>query len=439
MSKLCLRGLGSAPSHVGAGARSRAGAVLLAALVGIVPSACLLGACKPRRPSGEKAQLITEKGAWGRAVVARLQQLEPRRQLRFDEAAFEIAFEDGETKGAIALTNHWAEATAASSSVDEVADRIHRSLGTNASNGLLPILRERVTIEVDAHLRAEHDPKLGSSDRVPYRPIADVLAIGLVEDRANTVEWLSNKGLEEKKLTFDVSLASATRALLARPAPAMKTLAPGAFRFDGDEYGATRFFLGAMEKGLSVRGDAVAFFVSRETVLVTGSDDVEGQKALLQEVSEEVKKPRAWTPRLLRRRGTTWVRFEGTPIATEVQRRGVLADYDRQTKLLRSYARDEDPFTAEAIAVQNKKNGNVFTMATLTETVDTLLPEVELVSLALWEKGKARHIGVVRFDVLEKTMGPRMTKTPHWPVRYRIAKFPTSAEVKAMQPQAELP
>ncbi|MDB4961968.1 MAG: hypothetical protein JWP01_1967 [Myxococcales bacterium] len=386
----------------------------------------------------------SDRVAWGRELLAALERLEPAATLGFDDRAFEITYEDSESRGVVPLGNYFEEARRDKSSVEDVAARIHRSRSATAASGVLPSLRERVVIEVDANLRARRDPKIHSSDSpadtVPYQPVGDELALGLVEDRAETITWITTKALVPYGGSFDPLLASATRQLLARKAPAMTTIRPGSYRFDGDEYGATHVVLGRLDRGLEVQGDPIALFSSRETVFVTGSKDVEGVEAILAAAEVEAAKPRAWIPRLLRATANGWEPVTGLPAFLEVQRTAQVADYERQTELLRELAQDggtsdEDAFTAKVVGMENKALGRIITMATLTQTVDTLLPQVDLVDLALWENEAARHIGLVTFSSLQATLGTRMVKTSLWPPRYRISSFPTAAEIKKLGPK----
>jgi hypothetical protein len=396
--------------------------------------------CKPRHgtttssTSTTTVTPATDKRTWGLAVAASFQRRAPHRSATFDETAFELAYVDQDMRGFAGLQSFWDDKISA----EETAELIHRGL-VNSPSSTLPCLRERAKIDVDIDLRRQVDPALRGGNTIPNRLVSDTISLALMSDRTDSAYWVSDQRLREQGTTFEESLARATRTLLQRRPPTMTTLQAGAYRFDGDLYASTQFVFAALESKVDVAGDPVAIFVSNVTVLVTGSEDVDGQRRLLQDVAKEVDKPHAWTPRFLRRTQAGWVVFAGTPIADEVRRRGVLADYTRQTALFRRFARDTDPFAAEALAVQSPKTSQVYTLATLTETVDTLLPEVDLVNLALWENGKARHLGQVRFDVLQRTLGSRMKREAYWPPRYRVTTFPSAAERKAMEPSLSLP
>ncbi len=383
-----------------------------------------------------------DKDAWGRQLATALHELDAKAAIRFDSAAFELTFESGEEKGVIGLTNYWDEARQSKQTVDEVAARIHGSYAAASSNRVLPSLRERAVIEVDANLRARLDPKIGgghATDSVPYQPVGDDLALGLVEDRAESMSWLTTKSLADRSATFDATLERATRDLLARPPPKMTTIRPGTFRFDGDEYGSTHVLLGRLDRGVAVRGAAIAVFTSRETVFVTGSDDSDGLAAVVAATQTEGTKPRAWVPRVLRAAQAGWEPAPELPGLVDLARVGWVADYERQTDVLRKLANDagsaaEDAFAAKASAIRDKQTGRVVTYATLTQTVDTLLPEVDVVDLALWEHDSAKHIGLVKLASLRAVLGDHFTKTALWPPRYLVTSFPSARELAKLRP-----
>jgi hypothetical protein len=268
------------------------------------------------------------------------------------------------------------------------------------------------------------------------------------------MQRLNQADLTALHVTFDQMVKQATDALLRRPPPSRSELQKGTYRFDGDDYAATQFLLGALWKDASIRGDPVAVFIATHTVLLTGSEDTDGIRRLLSVAEKEQKEPRAWTPRVLHLNKDAWESFQvGKNAAIRdvlegLALRGFRADYDLQTEALdrwvsslscASVARDEDAFPAKALLAKSKASGLISTLTTLTQGVDSTLPEVDWVGLVQVEHGTPKVLGMVPMTALKQTLGTKMTKTRFWPTRYRVSNFPTTAQLSALNPSRELP
>ena len=118
----------------------------------------------------------------------------------------------------------------------------------------------------------------------------------------------------------------------------------------------------------------------------------------------------------------------GHPAAALVERLRAIESaqlYDAQQKLLQSI-HGEDLFVAGFQAME--RNGEILTLTTWAEGVDTLIPRCRAIAIVT----AAQQRMLVDWSHVEQVVGHRMEATRYYPDRVRVASFPTPEELAVL-------
>lgn len=382
--------------------------------------------------------------AFGQQMRAMLVERYGLKDARYDEACFCIRHSDG----VINLHNFYNEVLHERLDAATVAERISGSLLRARVPGaqILPALRERYFIELQANLQSRLLPSASAAGGFPLRVVGDQLALTLVEDQPKAMGYLSSSELQKRGLDFARVLEQATAALLKRQPPNLRQLEAGVYMVEGDDYAGTHFLLGRLHESMRLQGDPVAVFVNNHVVFVTGERDLDGLGRVAVEVESASEAPRSWSPRALRLHGGRWEPWKAAaslPVfrAYEQMRRKALAlDYEIQSRVLEKFqeslppdaaiTRDEHAFPARYILLADKTTHELRSIATLAREADTLLPVVDEVVL---QGPDDKSMATVPWDRFIAAMGKGARLTDLWPRRYRVAKFPSDKQIAQMR------
>ena len=202
-------------------------------------------------------------------------------------------------------------------------------------------------------------------------------------------------------------------------------------------YAAAHFVFGERLSKLPIRGSPVVLLPTRDCLVVTGSEEIEGliQMAAIGHVEiEESEFPVSGRP--LRWDGRVWKKFEPPEIVraafAHLEQMYEVARYASQSTVLQMRYRDAADGTRIA-EVRLFPDGSAFKKVAFWHSGSPiLLPAADEVVLHNQESGAFQ---AARWNDVQRVLGERLVPM-HMPLRYRAERFPMLAEIKAMNPTA---
>jgi hypothetical protein len=197
-----------------------------------------------------------------------------------------------------------------------------------------------------------------------------------------------------------------------------------------DAYGSSRLLRLDLIRQLEVLGEPVAMVPARDSLLLTGTDDVDGLGVMTQLAEEARKQPRPMSGRLFRLDGDDWVPWlpdSGHPHYQKFrtfQIQDLMNEYGQQAELLQGL--HEGMFVAKFMAIRNKESGEITSVCSWTKGVPSLLPRTDKVGLSSDPKGEPI---LVEWDRL----GGQMERLDLYPERYRVVDFPAESELERLK------
>jgi hypothetical protein len=301
---------------------------------------------------------------------------------------------------------------------------------------LLPVVRPRAYFEfIGLHGDAE-----SAACRIPpYQVLGDYLGIGLVYDRPASMQVITQRDLDHWHVTFYEALEAARENLKQLESAFMGPKeGPGTYvSVSGDSYDASRLVLSDQIREFQVRGEPVAMAPNRNTLIVTGSEDLEGLGAMVKVAETALKEPRAISGvplRLDRDDWVTWLPEPDHPLHAAFDRFRIQMEgeeYAGQKQLLDELhvKTGQDVFVASYTAVHDKAAGTTFSYAVWAKDVITLLPRVDKVAFIAAADSEPT---LVDWDRVVQTVGDLMEPKDFYPARYLIERFPNEQQLAAM-------
>jgi hypothetical protein len=276
----------------------------------------------------------------------------------------------------------------------------------------------------------------------PRRPLADHLAVGLVYDLPDSImEMTGADQFETWGATVDEAFEAARDNLWNISKGRFEELAPGVFVSPWrDNHDAARLFLHDLIWHLDVAGDHVAVAPNRDTLIVTGSESVEGLGLMAQLCAavKEAGRPVSSIPVVLNvdeRRWRTFQLPEDHPqyqLFKNLRLREELDTYGEQKPLLEAIHEQtgRDLFVASYSALSRKNSDDLFTSYCVwTENVTSLLPKAETIAFVRMDRGIP---GRFKWDTACAVLGDRVRPIALSPPRFLVESFPTEADFAAM-------
>lgn len=214
----------------------------------------------------------------------------------------------------------------------------------------------------------------------------------------------------------------------------------------GDNYDSARVLLTGQIRGFEVRGEPVAMIPSRDTLLITGSDDVDGLKIMLdltlQHLSEDPR-PLSGVPLRLVHDENEWEDWQPPddhPLRADfdwlaqVFLGGLYAD---QQELLHAIHEKEQNgiFVAGFSAVEDQTTGEKRSYCVWGEGVDAILPQSQYIVLpteADLAGSESIHAGGT-WSRVRQVVGDLMQPVPDlYPPRWRVREFPSQQQLEAI-------
>jgi hypothetical protein len=388
---------------------------------------------------------LPTKDEFAQLVMARLRETGMTGEISYDPGEFQIIVES-EIKSIVFLGNAYREYCSCSNKhrpnslrrfvrgwldahkppPDEYAD---------IKPDILPAVRSRSFFE-SARLRMV----IGDDEDtfLQYQTIGDDLGLGLVYDMPDSMKPISNKEIDLWGVTFYEALEAARENVRQLPP---RIIGPkkgeGIYVFTtNDGYDSSRLVLLDLIRQFQVKGDYIAMAPGREMLIVAGSEDIPGLKAMVELAKKAFEKPRTVSGVALRLAGDEWEswmpeashplyeEFRGLRIQSSGQ------DYAEQKELLDQLHEKtgEDVFVASYSVMQHKETGHRVSFCMWAKGLPSLLPRTERIVLGAEDQEPV----IAPWEKVVGIAGDLMTPMGTYPERYRVEDFPTSEQLAAM-------
>lgn len=289
------------------------------------------------------------------------------------------------------------------------------------------------------------DAKLQGKDSLGlslvWTPLSDCLATCLVYDLPQSMCFVTQDHLDKWGISLYEALEAARQNLEEKPCT-IAALDERVYVFaTNDAYDATRMLLTDRIRKLKIQGSPLVVPLSRDTLFLTGSEDEEGQKILLDLVEEQKDNPRPVLP-IPHVLGCddwqVWTPPPGNPHADRFRRLEVEyfhGEYAEQKSLLDQLHEQDgmDLFVASYTAIE--KDDKLLSYCVWAETVTTLLPKTQYVAFIAQDQNA---LGLVPWERVLQVMGDEMQVQESYPPRWLIDSFPDENQIARLQP-ADLP
>jgi hypothetical protein len=270
------------------------------------------------------------------------------------------------------------------------------------------------------------------------RVMADHLMVGLVYDLPEVMVQVQPKNISDWGQTFEMVLDAACKNLRQVSDKQWEHPRAGVWVSPWrDNYDTSRLLLTDLLQAHRVKGHHVAMVPNRDTLIVTGSDDEAGlvHMAMLAEKAMTQARPMtclaflldngAWLPWLPAANHPLYGRFHLLKLQS------LARDYAEQKGLLDALQKKsgQDIFVASYTAAKNDQTGEALSYCVWTESVVTLLPETELIMLAVPKPDKgASMLAKGSWEKVQQVVGHLMKRQEGYPPRYLVKDFPTAEE-----------
>lgn len=308
---------------------------------------------------------------------------------------------------------------------------------------LLPVLRnlpglECTLLDTGSANMVEGIAKMGMT------PFVNQLSVGVAYDADTMVYQVGTSNFSTWGIGAEEALAIALDNLRHKAAPSFRQVIPGTYIAQyGDHYDAARILLPELAWQLTLTGNPVAMIPTRDCLVITGEGDETGQALMLALAQQAVEgTTRHLTGEMFRLEDSQWKVWQPSGACAAEHRKlslTFLSGYyeAQQASLVRALAAEgNDVFVASYKAMQ-KQTGELFTFATLTQRLPTLLPETELVVLVDPEASQEDSPPVVvPWKVLQAELGPRLEPLEYNLPRYKVYFDPSAEEMEKLRQQA---
>ena len=279
---------------------------------------------------------------------------------------------------------------------------------------------------------------------LPLYPLGEHLLTTVVYDQPASMRTLSEDDFEKWNTSYYEAMEAA-RANLDESTIAWAKIGD---RFhsamSGDNYDSSRVLLVDRIVDFDLLGDAVAMIPTRDSLHITGSDDVDGLKMMLDLTEKslaEDPRPLSGVPlRLIEGEWDDWQPPADHPLAARfdwLRQRFLGGLYTDQQELLNAVHEKEglDVFVASCSAVENPQTKQPRTYCVWSEGADSMLPETQLIMLlteAALHGGEGQHVGGTWSHVRDVVGDLMQPVAGLYPPRWRIREFPSQQQLESI-------
>jgi hypothetical protein len=303
-----------------------------------------------------------------------------------------------------------------------------------AAKQLFVVLRSRYDLDL-ARLMLEKSDDAASAS-VVQRPLLDDLQVRLVYDFGPSVSTVPRSVTDVWGQSDDALFAQGLANLAAlQPTPVWEDLGEGVFSLSSEASYAESFVLvPKVVDRLPFAAHAALSPCNRGVLLAADARDERALGQMLDlALAAQQQQPWPMSSTVLVRDGSGWARLVRDGVVgrklREMDRMAQAALYrDQKAELERVHERDGvDVFVATVSLMRRSDDGPLESWCTWTRTVDTLLPQTDVVALLRDVDAKQPRPVLVPWDVVAEVCAPWMEATPHVPVRWRVRGFPDDA------------
>jgi hypothetical protein len=307
---------------------------------------------------------------------------------------------------------------------------------------LLPNVRSRAYFEF-ATLQLKLEGR-GNSLDYPQQVLADHLAVGLVYDLPDSMRTIVQQDLENWGVSFYEALEAACANLRQKEDPVFVSPQDGVYvSATGDNYDASRLILTDMVHQFDVQGTLVAMVPNRDTLIISGSDDLSGLKIMAARAKQALGEPRPISMFAFHLVGDEWTEWRPAadhPLHQQfafLRLQSLAQQYAEQKELLEAHhqADEEDLFVATFSGIHNPQTGDVKSYCVWSEGVESLLPKTDLVHF--FRAGGAKEEGSIlvtcEWEAAEQALKPLLELQDMYPPRYRVRSFPSANQLRTLK------
>ncbi|WP_375768415.1 DUF1444 family protein [Archangium gephyra] len=385
-----------------------------------------------------------ERDAFARRAMEALRASGEKSPIHYDAGGFllRLGDKDGST---VFLANFFDEyRSGPPEQRDEVFARLTRVLEmpdlpatlAEARPNVLPVVRSRTFFE-QLPLVMKSAP--GKPAPIAWKPLGGILGVGLAFDGPDTLRYLGPDELARWGVSFEQALGMATENLRSRSTEPLEQLAPGTCKAPWeDSYAASRMLLDEVVRRCPVKGTPVVLVPHRDLLLVTGSEDEDGQRQVAAQALRAMMAPRAvdgramrltpkgWVPFMPERLSNAWGDFRKLELFTRAR------DYDEQSQQLEKHYEEKgvDLFVAAYTPYEDER-GRSLSYAVWLKGVDAVLPRAEVIFFMDPALGaEAPPVGIARWEEVSRAAGQLLAPVEGlYPERYRVKGFPTEEQL----------
>lgn len=275
------------------------------------------------------------------------------------------------------------------------------------------------------------------SPALPHILLTEQLGVAVAHDFEKAIALITREQLEKWGVSVQEALAAARDNLWRISNESFREVVPGLYLSPWqDNHDASRLYLHDLIWQLEVTGDHVAMVPHRDVLLVTGSGNAAGLKAMADLASSLLGDTRCISGIPVRLEGTTWKTFvpDGDGPAAEALRslrtRSLAREYAKQEELLERQ-RPMEATVGRCVQFADRHGEASWVVCVWTPSARILLPEADLVSLD--DSAGAGRPLLVRWADCRRLVGHRMHPQGLWPERYLVEEFPSAEELAALR------
>jgi hypothetical protein len=304
-----------------------------------------------------------------------------------------------------------------------------------AAPNLMLTLQSRAVAEVRSQLHNMDNP----ADRgFVGRPYAEHLTVCIVLDRPNTKHYVTAADVEKWGVPVLEVFEAAYGNLGKLPLDFRSNFKEGrVFRsFADDTYDAARLLLPSFVfEQLPVRGSHVAMVPHPNVLLITGDQDPEGLRVVLNDCRKALKDPLTIGPSMFRLSNTGWKPWNPElPSADRKEFEGLVLDtlerdYARQQRLMRAQELkkpgNDQLFIASYMLLPMGRSDGLRTLSVWTRNAPSLLPKTDAIAFVTGTEFR----GIVPWSVVAAQMENELEPAGTYPARYSALSFPTDEQL----------
>ncbi len=391
------------------------------------------------------------RDSFARLIITRIRAAGEQRKVRYDAQQFSLR-PDGNEVSVMNLSNLYAEYCAAEKSARlKMLVNITRSWFSDRRTlpaqfedvhpDLLPSVRSRSYYEF-AMLQLQIE---GARDlNYPQQSLGDHLSVGLVYDLPDCMRTIVAQDLDNWQVNYFEAYEAALTNLRHKEDPVFVSPAQGVYlSATGDNYDASRMVLVDMIRQFEVEGDPVVMVPNRDTLIVTGTRELNGLKVMLARAKQALEEPRPISSLAFRLENDEWVEWLPDldhPLHAQfalLRLRSFGQQYAEQKELLEKLhgRKGEEVYVAEFSAAQNSITGELHSYCVWSEGVDTLLPKTDQIYFfrpANRQNNDEQTLAHCRWDEVQRIAGAMLELDDIYPERYRVRTFPSEQQLQIL-------